>query len=38
MREERGNEIFDKMERLYGRRRYIEGVREFEEYDGFRRI
>ena len=36
-REERETKIFDKMERLYGRRRYVREIREFEEYKGFSR-
>jgi len=34
MREERKTEVFSKMEGLYSRGRYLEGVRKFEKCDG----
>jgi len=30
----REDEILGKVERIYGRRKYMGGVRKFEEYDG----
>ena len=33
MREQRKTKVFSKMEKLYSRERYLEGVRKFEKYD-----
>ena len=37
MREEKEDKVFSKIERIYGRRRYVGGNREFEECNGISR-